>query len=357
MEMLAKHMSSKGLKVYVVGLFSKQDDYVQRLNLSNLEVSFQPEIGNAIQNYPNAKPWTKLRLWFKLIKWLRSQKAEVIIPYTALVDDFINVVWRFSGARLSLSLERGGHSQPKREKRSWLKRIKKISKPIYVANSRHGAKAMSIIRGIDESHIRVIRNGFTPNQLENTTPTSIDGVGDASIVFLMIANYFDQKDHQFLLRAWKEAQLERGRLVIIGLGGSDTCKKNYAAAKTFIQTHGLEKQVFLLGAIRNIIPYLKRADVGLLSSTTEGCPNAVLEYMGAGLPVIARDIPGVREVLSIENQSFLADFEDHEDYAKKLKIFESDVELRRRLGLANQEHVLKEFSVKDMVDAYEEILL
>jgi glycosyltransferase involved in cell wall biosynthesis len=60
---------------------------------------------------------------------------------------------------------------------------------------------------------------------------------------------------------------------------------------------GLASRVRFSGFVRDLPSRLKEYDIGVLTSANEGFPNTVLEYLAAGLPVIATDTGGTREVL------------------------------------------------------------
>jgi len=82
------------------------------------------------------------------------------------------------------------------------------------------------------------------------------------------------------------------RLLILG-EGEDKFK-----LRILIEKYGIEECVQLLGFINNPYPYLKRADAFVLSSKWEGFPNALLEALACGTPVVATDCPsGPAEML------------------------------------------------------------
>jgi len=61
----------------------------------------------------------------------------------------------------------------------------------------------------------------------------------------------------------------------------------------------------MLGFVDNVADYLRAADIFVSASLTEGCPNAVMEAMACGLPVILSDIPPHREILSFNEKAGL----------------------------------------------------
>ena len=60
---------------------------------------------------------------------------------------------------------------------------------------------------------------------------------------------------------------------------------------------GLQSQVIFLGKRIDIPAILCASDIGVLSSKSESFSNAVVEYMAAGVPVVATDVGGVREAV------------------------------------------------------------
>ncbi len=91
------------------------------------------------------------------------------------------------------------------------------------------------------------------------------------------------------LQSYAEARL---RIVGDGPESSDLRKQ--------VSRLGLADRVELLGAVppAEVSQHLSWADIFIFSSASEGRPNAVLEAMAAALPIVATDIPGVRELIA-----------------------------------------------------------
>ena len=64
---------------------------------------------------------------------------------------------------------------------------------------------------------------------------------------------------------------------------------------------GMEKRVILAGPqpYDRVARYFSAADASILASYREGCPNAVLESLASGTPVIATDVGAVRDILPV----------------------------------------------------------
>jgi glycosyltransferase involved in cell wall biosynthesis len=114
---------------------------------------------------------------------------------------------------------------------------------------------------------------------------------------------------------------------------------------------GLQDRVhlpgFLIGA-----PYLPAFDVFLLPSLKEGLPYVLLEAGLAGLPVVASDLPGNRDIIDSGETGLLVTPTANELTAS-LQILCRDEGMRRRLGTTLQEHVTTHFSTNSMFTATE----
>jgi len=82
------------------------------------------------------------------------------------------------------------------------------------------------------------------------------------------------------------------RLILVGLGGNDTERH----VLEHIAKLNLSGRVAIAGLRGDVPRLLKSTDLMLFPSLREGLPGAVLEACAAGLPVLATDLPGVREI-------------------------------------------------------------
>ena len=117
---------------------------------------------------------------------------------------------------------------------------------------------------------------------------------ESGFVFANVGRMVHQKGLWHLLKAFALVHEKHpsAKLVLIGEDWTE------GKVPALIQALQLEGSVLLTGRVRNPYQYLQRADCYVLSSLFEGFPNALVEAMACGLPVIAADCPsGPREIL------------------------------------------------------------
>ena len=116
----------------------------------------------------------------------------------------------------------------------------------------------------------------------------------------------------------------------------------------------LADKVILHGKLspEHVRQQLQQADIFVFTSLSEGLPNAVLEAMSCGLPVVTTDCGGVREAVTDGVEGIIVPTREPRLTAEALQKLAQDPELRRKMGSAGRKRVLKEFRLEDHVDAF-----
>lgn len=174
-------------------------------------------------------------------------------------------------------------------------RLTRCCVDLYIAVSDDVAKTHSDLCHIRSHRMKVIRNGVDVQAIIATPPVHRISIGaEASdFLFLSAGRLTEQKAPLDLLRAFAELPQtlrQRARLIYVG----DGPLRNQL--QTEIESAGLEYRVQLLGWREDLIGIMKAADRLVLASRWEGLPNVMLESAAAGLPVIAADVDGVRDL-------------------------------------------------------------
>ena len=166
-------------------------------------------------------------------------------------------------------------------------------------NSRAVAALLENAERIPRTRIEILPNSvdlacFSPaNPQEQLAARCRLGIPPTAPVFVIISNLRPIKDLPTLVEA--AAQLHRclpkAQFLLIG----DGPERSSLAAQ--VERLHLKEVVRLVGPQPDVRPWLIAADIGLLTSCSEGSSNALLEYMAMGLPAVASDIPANCELV------------------------------------------------------------
>jgi glycosyltransferase involved in cell wall biosynthesis len=95
-----------------------------------------------------------------------------------------------------------------------------------------------------------------------------------------------------------------------------------------IRELGLEESVFLPGKVQNVFDCISDAELFVLSSDFEGMPNALIEAMCLGLPVISTKVSGATDLIEHGQNGLLAEVGNTEQFYQCMKQMLSDASLR-----------------------------
>jgi glycosyltransferase involved in cell wall biosynthesis len=122
-----------------------------------------------------------------------------------------------------------------------------------------------------------------------------------------------------------------------------------------LAARSLDRRARLLGERDDVPELLSGADVFVLASRSEGLPLSVIEAMAAGLPVVASDVGGLRELVRDGETGVLVPPGDPAALADALRPLLIDHELRRRLGRAGRERAKALFDLSAFRRAHLEL--
>jgi glycosyltransferase involved in cell wall biosynthesis len=118
---------------------------------------------------------------------------------------------------------------------------------------------------------------------------------------------------------------------------------------------GLGKRVSFLGVLDEMRPFFESVHVLAVTSVAEGTPLAIVEAMGASVPIVATRVGGIPEQVTDGHNGYLVEPRDPCALAERIGSILADPDAATRLGEAGRARALREFSVETMSDAIESV--
>ncbi len=294
----------------------------------------------------------------KLARFIRTEiQPQYLLPFVGTHCKVIGSIWRQTGARFCWWNQRdeGRLIYGTRRERKLLQTL-----PAVVSNSYEGRDFLIRKFGLNHDRVKVINNGIViPESATNSAWRNANGIDANDILFAMVANLSQYKDHETLLRAFaivrSSAVGKTCRLVLAGRHDEMTLQ-----LKALAFDLNLSAAVQFPGALSpgDVQSLLSSTDVVVHSSIKEGCPNGALEAMARGLCVLGTDISGMQQALGMEvGNACLAPAGDADRLASLMMEVASCPEKRAELGRGNLARIRSDFSVERMTRSVLETVL
>jgi glycosyltransferase involved in cell wall biosynthesis len=231
--------------------------------------------------------------------------------------------------------------------RPWYHALYAVAKPFVnigfngiLANSEAVRDYVSRTEFVPKSRIAVIRNGIDMPVGDRGRPALINH-RPGQVAFCIAASLTPIKRHDVFFRACRVVgeQVGMDRFCVYCLGDGPL----HAELKELLDRLALGDVVTLAGVCQDVSAVLAHCDAGVLCSDREGLSNAILEYMAAGLPVIATDVGGNRELVDQTN-GFVVPRGDPARLAEAMVRLIRDGALRSSLAAASRRRVATQYS-------------
>lgn len=221
------------------------------------------------------------------------------------------------------------------------------------------ASAARLVRaGVPPERIAVLHNSVDAQRFARREATARSlrasmNIRDDEAVLLSVGRLSREKGHEDLICAFDHLRRSRpelkAKLVIVGDG------PELMRLERLADSFGATELITFAGHVREPEPYYAMADVFVLPSRSEGSPNALLEAMAAGVPIVATCVGGVPEIVSDGSSALLVPPGDPEAMAEAIARALEDEELTARLTSRAREIVLARHSIRARATALIEI--
>lgn len=290
-----------------------------------------------------------LRLW----KIFRDEQVDVVH-----LRNWVTMVEGYLAARLAhvnrvIYSEHGRHFEDLEEGKRINTLIKKyIFKKVdyLLAVSNQLGTEMTYRYGL-ERDIRVISNGVDTNRfcpMTRSVTRKQLGLNENEPVIGTVSRLDKVKNLDRFLNVSIKGQFP-AKIVIAGDGPEKD------RLSQIVNEYDAMGQVMLLGNRSDIPIILNCLDVFILPSQSEGMSNVLLEAMSCGLPVVAFDVGGNRELIDDRLGGFLIEPGDFDIFLQALRKLIDSPGLRADMGVYNNRKIIDNFSIHKMVKSYADL--
>ena len=290
------------------------------------------------------------------LSWFLSREKFDIVHTHDLWSNLLGVsAARLAGVRAIVSSRRdlAHFDWYQGRRRAWLRRIQNLSGAV-VTNAAAIRDALIAVDGFAPEKLRVIHNGVDVQKFHASRDGRdrlFPGVGEGRLIVVVGNMHTDVKGHPWLIAAAPAVirEFPSTRFVLVGEG------EQRASFERQVARLGLERNFLFLGRRTDISAILACCDIAALPSRAEGLPNAVLEYMAAGLPSIVSRVGGHAELVEDGVTGLLVPPEDSAALSAALLKLLRDPVQARQIAQAGHEVAIRNFSFERLVREVDEL--
>ncbi len=193
----------------------------------------------------------------------------------------------------------------------------------------------------------VIHNGISLPEQIRIDREFVNG----SFKWICIGHFRWNKDYLTLFKAIALLKHKKFTVDIIGdLNGELWPKKT-------IEELNIQDHVNIIGFKKEAHSFLAQSDAFVLSSFSEGMPNAILEAMAYARPTVVTDIDGNHELMETAQCGLLCEKQNEHDMASNmLKIMNMPISERLALGVKGQQHIKSKFSEEKVMGEWMQLI-
>jgi glycosyltransferase involved in cell wall biosynthesis len=301
-------------------------------------------LGAELVEFPiSPKPGGRLDFILNTSRYLRDNHFDIVQGFNDITILYLGLAAKFAGMPVLLFALRNTHifisASFKTRIIGWV--CRNLVSGVIV-NSHKTARQMSKEFRMPEAGIRVIHNGVQYVKDRQS--------GDAVHMRKKLGICFTRKTVGIVARLDPVKRVDTliktavllsdlsMQFLIVGDG------QERANLESQIEAAGQVDRFVFVGNQKDPIQWISAFDIGILCSESEGFPQAILEYMAVGLPVVAPAVGGISELVIEGETGFLVQPNDLAALAAAIRRLINDPELGRQMGKAGQKRARVCFS-------------
>jgi glycosyltransferase involved in cell wall biosynthesis len=263
-----------------------------------------------------------------LVKFMKQERFQLLHTFLYRANITGRIAGKIAGVPITVST-RQAIDLWRRPYQVWLDLATERFSDLIIANSQATRDVLIKKERVRPDKIEVVYNGVPPSisvkgRDRHAVRAALSIPDDAKVVISVTRLHYD-KGTDYLAAIFKDVT-EEAWFLIVGDGPERTRLAEQ------VQTMGLTDRTIITGWRNDIGDMLRTADVFLLPSREESFPQAVLEAMACGLPVVAADVGGVQELVKQGTTGILVRPGDTAGFSRALNELLSDRDRLQRTG-------------------------
>jgi len=314
----------------------------------------------------------RLRYWWELDRFIQKNRKRIDLVHTHGFHPRVNMAAKRAGLPVVTKITNQTVDDPVAvlARRNGAMKYKiysqaeaviatsKVLEDLCLSASLPKEKVVRIPNGVDADAFRPAEE----NEKQRLRQTFLAPKNKIILLTVGTVNY--TKGLDLLIRALYKLDAEAKEGIRLWVVGPTTNRDGYGSVqagfeeyvpkvKSMISEFGLENIVQFKGRQSNVNEYMRAADIYIHPSRKEGQPNAIIEAMASGVPVVANLLPGITdEILQNGRFGFLVDGEESREFAAVLRMLINNESLRQRISSQSRDHILKYYSLKHIAQRY-----
>ncbi len=299
-----------------------------------------------------------LRAAAQLWRVLRRLRPDVLHTHNPKPGVYGRILGRLAGVPLVVNTVHGFYATPDDPllKRAVVYGLEAIASRFSDAELCQSAEDLALARRLhlaSPDKLRHLGNGvdlgrFDPGRFDDAHRDRIRrelGVPSEAVVVGMVGRMVAEKGYPELFAAARRLD---DRYVVVCIGPRDPEKSDELDDDVLARAEA--DGVRFLGMRTDVDALYPAMDLFVLPSHREGYPRAAMEAAAMGLPIVATDIRGCREVVVDGENGLLVPVGDPEALARAITTIGDDPEVAARMGAAGRERALRQFDERRVVD-------
>ncbi|MBL7048840.1 MAG: glycosyltransferase [Nitrospira sp.] len=209
-------------------------------------------------------------------------------------------------------------------------------------------RPLTYIPGL-KNKLELIINGVDVSEIDEAS-VSIEKLEELENENYYIIGYIGQiiyrKGLDILLKAVAKINTIDWRLILIGEG------EQRDELELLASSLNISDRVMFLGFRADRLSLLKKFDCFVLPSKLEGIPRCLMEALTAGIPVLASDIPGCRDLIEDKETGILFRQDRPDELSEKVAMLAHDTKLQEKLKRNGRNLIIEKFSAERMAVNY-----